>query len=311
MLKLSFLRLSTLLLRILAVGRCVGLFACDDSEETGETIGYNCAGELKTGSTSTFSISGYVKDGKTGNKQSGSVLLYDSLGVSLLGDSSVSSSSKYSFSGLTPSWYILKADISDYTTVPDKKCLTSTKNNKFLYSLKSSDATNANVIVLTWDDDSTNDLDSHLLASGGSPEDTHIGYNGRGYGSGSGYDNASNDSQWAWIDKDARLSASNCGNSVSNCPPETITLGLDSTSGPIRNNVDKACYYVYMYSSGTWSGMTDVEVMLFQSDGTFLKNFTPPADTSTSNRYWHVFDLDSNLIYTEIKTASSTKPTCS
>ena len=240
---------------------------------------------------------------------SGTVNLYDSLGVSLLGDSSVSSSSKYTFSNLTPSTYVLKSVITDYTTVPDKKCLTSDENNKYLFSLKSSDARNANVIVLTWDS-GTNDLDSHLLASGGSPEDTHIGYKGTGYGSGSGYDNASNYSQWAWFDKDATRNASNC-TSTRNCPPETVTLGLDSTSGPIRNNVDKACYYVYMFTGGTWSGMTGVEVMLFQSDGTFLKNFTPPADTSTSNRYWHVFDLDSNLNITIKNTVSSSAPTCS
>lgn len=297
MLKLSFLRLSTLLLRILAVALCVGLFACDDSEETGETIGYNCAGELKTGSTSTFSISGYVKDGKTGNKQSGSVLLYDSLGVSLLGDSSVSSSSKYSFSGLTPSWYILKADISDYTTVPDKKCLTTSSTSKDLIALKSSQATNANVIVLTWGDSSSGapkDLDSHLQAdSASSASPSHVYYPSNNQGS---------SSAWAMLDID----------NTNYSGPETITINLDSSSGPMRNSVSKACYYVRIYTNNYSFSQTGAQVQLFQSDGTVLTNFDAPTDTTyTTKPYWHVFDLDSNLNITIKNTVSSSAPTCS
>ncbi|HIL16782.1 MAG TPA: hypothetical protein EYG15_11940, partial [Deltaproteobacteria bacterium] len=239
MLKVPSLSLSALCLRLVVVAFCVGLFACDDSEETGETISLNCAGEVDSGST-TISISGYVKDGKTGTKKSGTVNLYNSMGTTLLDNSSVGTT-KYSFSGLSPSTYVIKASITDYVSVTDTKCLTATDSNKDLIVLTSSQATKANVIVLSWSS-GPNDLDSHLISSGGSPSPSHIGYQGPGYGSGSGYDNGSDTSAWAVIDKDAQYKSSetsgggsvDCTSSSSNskCPPETITIQLDSTSGP-------------------------------------------------------------------------------
>jgi len=309
MLKLPSLPLSALLLRLLAVALCVGLFACDDSEETGENISLNCAGEVDTGSTSTVSISGYVIDGKTGSKLSGTVNLYNSTGTTLLDNSSVSSSSKYSFSGLTPSTYVVKSVISNYTTATDSLCLVKDNDDKSLSVLTPAQAEKANVIVLTWSS-GVNDLDSHLISSGGSPSPSHIGYRRPDHtASGSGYDNASSTSEWAWFDKDATRNASNC-TSTSNCPPETLTIKLDSTNGPIRNSVSKACYYVYIWSSGKkWSDIT-AEVKLFQSDGSALTNFNSPSDSS-GNRYWHVFDLDSNLNITTKNTSSASIPTCS
>ena len=156
MLKVPSLSLSALCLRLVVVAFCVGLFACDDSEETGETISLNCAGEVDSGST-TISISGYVKDGKTGNtlpsSGTGTVNLYNSTGTILLDNSSVGSS-KYSFSNLTPSTYVLKSVITDYVSVADTKCLTSSSTSKDLIALTSAQATNANVIVLTWGDSS-------------------------------------------------------------------------------------------------------------------------------------------------------------
>jgi len=308
MLKVPSLSLSALCLRLVVVAFCVGLFACDDSEETGETISLNCAGEVDSGST-TIAISGYVKDGKTGSKLEGAVNLYNSTGTTLLDNSSVSSSSKYSFSGLTPSTYVLKSVITNYTSVADTKCLIATDSNKDLIALKASDAEKANVIVLTWSS-GANDLDSHLISGGGSPSPSHIGYRKPDHtANGSGYDNASSTSEWAWFDKDATKTSSNC-TTDSNCPPETITIKLDSTSGPIRNSVSKACYYVYIYTSGEkWSDIT-AEVQIFQSDGTVLTNFNPPED-ATSYRYWHVLDLDSNLNITKKNIIIENMPTCS
>ncbi|MDE0908468.1 MAG: hypothetical protein OSB18_13945, partial [SAR324 cluster bacterium] len=148
MLKVPSLSLSALCLRLVVVAFCVGLFACDDSEETGETISLNCAGEVDSGST-TISISGYVKDGKTGNtlpsSGTGTVNLYNSTGTTLLDNSSVGSSSKYSFSNLTPSTYVLKSVITDYVSVADTKCLTSSSTSKDLIALTTAQATNANV----------------------------------------------------------------------------------------------------------------------------------------------------------------------
>ena len=319
MLKVPSLSLSALCLRLVVVAFCVGLFACDDSEETGETISLNCAGEVDSGST-TISISGYVKDGKTGTKKSGTVNLYNSTGTTLLDNSSVGTT-KYSFSGLSPSTYVIKASITDYVSVTDTKCLTATDSNKDLIVLTSSQATKANVIVLSWSS-GPNDLDSHLISSGGSPSPSHIGYV-----SGSTYDgkwSSSTDetTQWAWLDKDALYNSSetsggssnvDCTSSSSNsaCPPETITIKLDSTSGPIRNSVTKACYYIYNYSGSTSFSQTNAQVQLFQSDGTLLTNLDAPADTNTLNRYWHVFDLDSNLNITIKNSFDRVAPTCS
>ena len=92
--------------------------------------------------------------------------------------------------------------------------------------------------------------------------------------------------------------------------PETITINLDSSSGPMRNSVSKACYFVRIWTSGKSFSQTGAQVQLFQSDGTVLTNFDVPTDTSTSNRYWHVFDLDSNLNITTRNTVSVTEPTC-
>ncbi|MAU06724.1 MAG: hypothetical protein CL919_02440, partial [Deltaproteobacteria bacterium] len=189
MLKVPSLSLSALCLRLVVVAFCVGLFACDDSEETGESISLNCAGEVDSGST-TIAISGYVKDGKTGSKLEGAVNLYNSTGTTLLDNSSVSSSSKYSFSGLTPSTYVLKSVITNYTSVADTKCLTSSSTSKDLIALTPSQATNANVIVLTWGT-TVSDLDSHLQASDGSPSTAHIKYNAKG-----------SSSDWAILDLD-------------------------------------------------------------------------------------------------------------
>ena len=113
MLKFLFLSVRKPFFWIAAVAFSLGLFACEDSEETGETISLNCAGEVDSGST-TISISGYVKDGKTGSLLSGTLNLYNSTGTTFLDNSSVSSSSKYSFSNLTPSTYILKSSIPHY-----------------------------------------------------------------------------------------------------------------------------------------------------------------------------------------------------
>jgi len=296
MLKVPSLSLSALCLRLVVVAFCVGLFACDDSEETGETISLNCAGEVDSGST-TISISGYVKDGKTGTKKSGTVNLYNSTGTTLLDNSSVGSS-KYSFSNLTPSTYVLKSVITDYVSVADTKCLTSSSTSKDLIALTTAQATNANVIVLTWGDSSSGapkDLDSHLQASDGSPSTAHIKYNAKG-----------SSSDWAILDID----------DTSYSGPETITVNLDSTSGPMQKSVTKACYYVRIYpSSGetssdwVWS-KTSAQVQLFQSDGTLLTNFDGPTDTRTSKTYWHVFDLDSNLNITTKNTVSSSVPSC-
>ena len=294
MLKLPSLRFSALLLRLLAVALCVGLFACDDSEETGETISLNCAGEVGTSSTATISISGYAKDGKTGSKLSGTVNLYNSTGTTLLDNSSVSSSSKYSFSGLTPSTYVLKSVITDYTSVADKKCLTSSGSSKDLISLKSSQATNANVIVLTWGDQSSGapkDLDSHLQSSGGSGSPAQIKYNARG-----------NSSGWAMLDLD----------DTSYSGPETVTVNLDSSSGPMRNSVTKACYFVRIYTNNYSFSQTGAQVQIFQNDGTVLTNFDAPSNTAyTKKPYWHVFDLDSNLNITVVNTVDNATPTCS
>jgi len=293
MLKVPSLSLSALCLRLVVVAFCVGLFACDDSEETGETISLNCAGEVDSGST-TISISGYAKDGKTGSKLSGAVNLYNSTGNTLLDNSSVSSSSKYSFSNLTPSTYVLKSVITDYVSVADTKCLTSSSTSKDLIALTSAQATNANVIVLTWGDSSDGaprDLDSHLQASDGSPSTAHIKYNAKG-----------SSSDWAILDLD----------DTSYSGPETITINLDSTSGPMRNSVTKACYYVRIYTNNYSFSQTKAQVQLFQSDGTVLTNFDVPTDTTyTTKPYWHVFDLDSNLNITIKNTISSSTPTCS
>ena len=289
MLKLSSLRLSALLLRILAVALFVGLFACDDSEETGETISLNCAGEVDTGSTTTISISGYAKDGKTGSKLSGAVNLYNSTGTTLLDNSSVSSSSKYSFSNLTPSTYALKSVISNYTSVADTQCLTSSSTSKDLIALTTSQATNANVIVLTWGT-TVKDLDAHLQASDGSPSTAHIKYNAKG-----------SSSDWAILDLD----------DTSYSGPETITINLDSSSGPMRNSVSKACYYVRIYTNNYSFSQTGAQVQIFQSNGTVLTNFDVPTDTTyTTKPYWHVFDLDSNLNITTKNTVSSSVPSC-
>jgi hypothetical protein len=291
MLKVPSLSLSALCLRLVVVAFCVGLFACDDSEETGETISLNCAGEVDTGSTTTISISGYVKDGKTGSKLSGAVNLYNSTGTVLLDNSSVSSS-KYSFSGLTPSTYVLKSVITNYTSVADSKCLTSSSTSKDLIALTTSQATNANVIVLTWGDSSPTsaDIDAYIQSYGGSPDSgtAKIYYNKKG-----------SSSAWAMLDLDDR----------SYSGPETITINLDSSSGPMRNSITKACYYVHLYSSGSFSN-SKAQVQIFQSNGTVLTNFDGPTDTSTSNRYWHVFDLDSNLNITTKNTVSSSVPSC-
>jgi len=292
MLKVPSLSLSALCLRLVVVAFCVGLFACDDSEETGETISLNCAGEVDSGST-TISISGYAKDGKTGSKLSGAVNLYNSTGNTLLDNSSVSSSSKYSFSNLTPSTYVLKSVITDYVSVADTKCLTSSSTSKDLIALTSAQATNANVIVLTWGDSSDGaprDLDSHLQASDGSPSTAHIKYNAKG-----------SSSDWAILDLD----------DTSYSGPETITINLDSTSGPMRNSVTKACYYVRIYTNNYSFSQTKAQVQLFQSDGTVLTNFDVPTDTTyTTKPYWHVFDLDSNLNITIKNTVSSSVPSC-
>ena len=292
MLKVPSLSLSALCLRLVAVAFCVGLFACDDSEETGETISLNCAGEVDSGPT-TISISGYAKDGKTGSKLSGAVNLYNSTGNTLLDNSSVSSSSKYSFSNLTPSTYVLKSVITDYVSVADTKCLTSSSTSKDLIALTSAQATNANVIVLTWGDSSDGaprDLDSHLQASDGSPSTAHIKYNAKG-----------SSSDWAILDLD----------DTSYSGPETITINLDSTSGPMRNSVTKACYYVRIYTNNYSFSQTKAQVQLFQSDGTVLTNFDVPTDTTyTTKPYWHVFDLDSNLNITIKNTVSSSVPSC-
>ena len=292
MLKVPSLSLSALCLRLVVVAFCVGLFACDDSEETGETISLNCAGEVDSGST-TISISGYAKDGKTGSKLSGAVNLYSSTGNTLLDNSSVSSSSKYSFSNLTPSTYVLKSVITDYVSVADTKCLTSSSTSKDLIALTSAQATNANVIVLTWGDSSDGaprDLDSHLQASDGSPSTAHIKYNAKG-----------SSSDWAILDLD----------DTSYSGPETITINLDSTSGPMRNSVTKACYYVRIYTNNYSFSQTKAQVQLFQSDGTVLTNFDVPTDTTyTTKPYWHVFDLDSNLNITIKNTVSSSVPSC-
>jgi hypothetical protein len=288
MLKVPSLSLSALCLRLVVVAFCVGLFACDDSEETGETISLNCAGEVDTGSTTTISISGYVKDGKTGSKLSGAVNLYNSTGTVLLDNSSVSSS-KYSFSGLTPSTYVLKSVITDYVSVADTKCLTSSSTSKDLIALTSAQATNANVIVLTWGT-TVSDLDSHLQASDGSPSTAHIKYNAKG-----------SSSDWAILDLD----------DTSYSGPETITINLDSSSGPMRNSVSKACYYVRIYTNNYSFSQTGAQVQLFQSDGTVLTNFDVPTDTTyTTKPYWHVFDLDSNLNITTKNTVSSSVPSC-
>jgi hypothetical protein len=288
MLKVPSLSLSALCLRLVVVAFCVGLFACDDSEETGETISLNCAGEVDSGST-TISISGYVKDGKTGSKLSGAVNLYNSTGTVLLDNSSVSSSSKYSFSGLTPSTYVLKSVITDYVSVADTKCLTSSSTSKDLIALTSAQATNANVIVLTWGT-TVSDLDSHLQASDGSPSTAHIKYNAKG-----------SSSDWAILDLD----------DTSYSGPETITINLDSSSGPMRNSVSKACYYVRIYTNNYSFSQTGAQVQIFQSNGTVLTNFDVPTDTTyTTKPYWHVFDLDSNLNITTKNTVSSSVPSC-
>jgi hypothetical protein len=288
MLKVPSLSLSALCLRLVVVVFCVGLFACDDSEETGETISLNCAGEVDTGSTTTISISGYVKDGKTGSKLSGAVNLYNSTGTVLLDNSSVSSS-KYSFSGLTPSTYVLKSVITDYVSVADTKCLTSSSTSKDLIALTSAQATNANVIVLTWGT-TVSDLDSHLQASDGSPSTAHIKYNAKG-----------SSSDWAILDLD----------DTSYSGPETITINLDSSSGPMRNSVSKACYYVRIYTNNYSFSQTGAQVQIFQSNGTVLTNFDVPTDTTyTTKPYWHVFDLDSNLNITTKNTVSSSVPSC-
>ena len=288
MLKVPSLSLSALCLRLVVVAFCVGLFACDDSEETGETISLNCAGEVDSGST-TISISGYVKDGKTGSKLEGAVNLYNSTGTTLLDNSSVSSSSKYSFSGLTPSTYVLKSVITNYTSVADTKCLTSSSTSKDLIALTTSQATNANVIVLTWGT-TVSDLDSHLQASDGSPSTAHIKYNAKG-----------SSSDWAILDLD----------DTSYSGPETITINLDSSSGPMRNSVSKACYYVRIYTNNYSFSQTGAQVQIFQSNGTVLTNFDVPTDTTyTTKPYWHVFDLDSNLNITTKNTVSSSVPSC-
>ena len=94
--------------------------------------------------------------------------------------------------------------------------------------------------------------------------------------------------------------------------PETITINLDSTSGPMQNSVTKACYYVQIWTSGKSFSQTGAQVQLFQSDGTVLTNFDVPTDTTyTTKPYWHVFDLDSNLNITIKNTISSSTPTCS
>jgi hypothetical protein len=303
MLKVPSLSLSALCLRLVVVAFCVGLFACDDSEETGETISLNCAGEVDSGST-TISISGYAKDGKTGSKLSGAVNLYNSTGNTLLDNSSVSSSSKYSFSNLTPSTYVLKSVITDYVSVADKKCITSSDSNKDLIALTAADANNANVIVLTWSG-GPNDLDSYLVASGGNASPTTIYYNNKG-----------SSSAWAILDKDATKTSSNC-TTTTNCPPETITINLDSSSGPMRNSVTKACYYVHNFTgsrenpSTTSFSQTNAQLQLFQSDGTLLTNFNTPTDTTKSKLYWHVFDLDSNLNITIKNSFSAGAPSCS
>ena len=288
MLKVPSLSLSALCLRLVVVAFCVGLFACDDSEETGESISLNCAGEVDSGST-TIAISGYVKDGKTGSKLEGAVNLYNSTGTTLLDNSSVSSSSKYSFSGLTPSTYVLKSVITNYTSVADTKCLTSSSTSKDLIALTTSQATNANVIVLTWGT-TVSDLDSHLQASDGSPSTAHIKYNAKG-----------SSSDWAILDLD----------DTSYSGPETITINLDSSSGPMRNSVSKACYYVRIYTNNYSFSQTGAQVQIFQSNGTVLTNFDVPTDTTyTTKPYWHVFDLDSNLNITTKNTVSSSVPSC-
>ena len=226
------------------------------------------------------------------------MLLYDSLGVSLVGNSTLTKSSGYSFSGITPSTYALKSVIDNYTTVADKKCLTSSEN-RTLTAIHIDNATNANVIVLTWGrekDGAPTDLDSHLLASGGSASPTEVKYNSKG-----------SSDNWSRLDRD----------DTDYIGPETISINLDSSSGPMRSNVTKACYIVRMYPTASeastrrvWS-KTGAQVQIFQNDGTFLTNFDAPADDSTSNAYWYVFDLDSNLNITTKNTVSSSKPTCS
>ena len=251
-----------------------------------------CVVSGDNGSTSSISISGYVKDGITGNKLSGTVNLYDSTGITLLDNSSVSSSSKYSFADLTPGTYVLKPVATDYVSVTDTRCLTSSNNSMDLIALTSSQATNANVTVLTWGDSNSGapaDLDSGLLASGGSPSPTHIKYNARG-----------SSSAWAMLDLDDTQYSG----------PETIRINLDSSSGPLRNGVTKACYYVSIYTNGYSFSQTKAQVQLFQSDGTVLTNFEAPDDTNASDQYWHVFDLDSNLNITTRNTVSVTEPTC-
>ena len=94
--------------------------------------------------------------------------------------------------------------------------------------------------------------------------------------------------------------------------PETITINLDSSSGPMRNSVSKACYYVRIYTNNYSFSQTGAQVQIFQSNGTVLTNFDVPTDTTyTTKPYWHVFDLDSNLNITIKNTISSSTPTCS
>jgi hypothetical protein len=299
MLKRLSLPHSNSLLRFLAVVLCVGLLACDASEETGETISLNCAGEADTGSTTTITIQGYVKDGADGTKLSGTVNLYNSTGTTLLNNSSVSSS-KYSFSGLKPSTYIIKAVVSDYASVADTQCLTESNTGKDFIVLKSSKTSNANVIVLTWGDSNSgapSDLDSHLKASGGSPVDnssnslTHVYYSVK---------SKTDNTTWAMLDTDA----------TNYSGPETITINLENST--FKDSVAKVCYYVHIWRTGYSFSQTKAQVQLFQSNGTVLTNFDAPTDTTyTSKPYWHVFDLDSNLNITTKNTVSSSAPSCS
>ena len=249
-------------------------FSCTSFDEESE-IGPQC---IKNSSGNGYTISGAVKDGMTGDNLTSKLILYSSEGM-FCDNSTTTTSSSFSFSNLSSGNYNIKGLATNYSNINENIIVNDSYANQNIFTIKSASSINRIVIILSWGDKysgAPEDIDAYLMSNLG----TKIYYQNK--------NNNSNDnsSVWAYLDiDDTEFSG-----------PETISV--NTVDDKLKDNLTKLCFYTNIYSRvGSWSNSKAV-VQLWKN-GVLLKKYYAPNNSSNSNKWWSVFQLDRSLNITK------------
>jgi len=235
----------------------------------------------------TITVSGNVNDPQTGNPRTGVevIVTVTSGGASYQASTTSNSSGDYTFttvpSGTGTVEVVFEGNIASQTL--DTSSGTDVTNVD-LTPPSATYAAERFIITLTWAATPT-DLDSHLYVPDGTP--FHVYYITKGDNTG-----PLDAAPFAGLDLD----------DTSGFGPETITIKINNNSAYYSGNYR---YWVYNYSSSPYLNTSIARVTVYQ-DGTVVKNYIVPT-TGTTERFWHVFDLNGTTI-TDVNTLQTSAP---